>query len=119
MEKSKIEKCKNKVIHQEAVDKVSKELPIDEELFELSDLFKVFGDTTRIKILFALWRQEMCVCDIAALLDMNQSAISHQLKVLKGAKLVKFRRAGKVVYYSLADRHVEQIFMQGLEHIRE
>ncbi|WP_350342794.1 metalloregulator ArsR/SmtB family transcription factor [Proteinivorax tanatarense] len=119
MKETKIEKCINKVIHQEVVDKVKNELPMEEEIFELSDLFKVFGDTTRIKILFALWRQEMCVCDIAALLDISQSATSHQLKVLKNSKLVKFRRAGKVVYYSLSDNHVEQIFMQGLEHVRE
>ncbi len=119
MEKKTIEKCRNKVIHKEVVDKVKETLPKEETLFDLADLFKAFGDTTRIKIIFSLWKEEMCVCDIAALLNMNQSAISHQLKILKSAKLVKFRRQGKVVYYSLTDKHVEQIFNQGLEHIKE
>ncbi|HOE56875.1 MAG TPA: metalloregulator ArsR/SmtB family transcription factor, partial [Bacillota bacterium] len=83
------------------------------------ELFKVFGDTTRIKILCALFESEMCVCDIAALLNMNQSAISHQLRVLKQARLVKYRKEGKVVYYSLDDEHVKQVFEVGLMHVNE
>lgn len=87
-------------------------------LYDLADLFKIFGDSTRIRILYVLFSSEMCVCDIAALLNMNQSAISHQLRVLKNARLVKNRRDGKVVYYSLDDDHVKQIFDQGLAHVR-
>jgi len=92
-------------------------MPEEEKLYDLAELFKVFGDTTRIKILHALSEEEMCVCDIAALLGMNQSAISHQLRVLKQAGLVKFRKEGKVVYYSLDDDHVKNIFEQGFIHI--
>ncbi len=91
----------------------------DETLYDLADLFKVLGDTTRIKILCALFQAEMCVCDISALLGMTQSAISHQLRVLKQARLVKYRKEGKVVYYSLDDEHVESIFDKGLIHISE
>ena len=91
----------------------------DEKLYDLADLFKVFGDTTRIKIIYALFEEEMCVCDIADLLNMTQSAISHQLRVLKQARLVKFRKEGKTVYYSLDDNHVNQIFNCGLCHIEE
>lgn len=94
-------------------------MPREELLYDLAELFKVFGDTTRIKILCALFEAEMCVCDIAALLGMNQSAISHQLRVLKQARLVKYRKDGKVVYYSLDDEHVKHIFGQGLVHINE
>ncbi|MDR3283698.1 MAG: metalloregulator ArsR/SmtB family transcription factor [Treponema sp.] len=91
----------------------------EEILFDLADLFKIFGDTTRIKILFALLESEQCVSDIATRLEMTQSAISHQLRVLKANKLVKFRRDGKTLFYSLADSHVELILNQGLEHVRE
>lgn len=94
-------------------------LPPDETLFELSDLFKLFGDTTRIKILYLLFEKELCVCDIAVLLNMTQSAISHQLKVLKNSKLVKFRREGKVVFYRISDNHVKSIIAQGMEHLTE
>ena len=91
----------------------------DDTLYQLADLFKVFGDSTRIRILWALHEAEMCVCDIAVLLNMTQSAISHQLRVLKQANLVKNRKEGKVVYYSLVDDHVREIFDQGLIHINE
>ena len=94
-------------------------MPEDEKLYDLAELFKVFGDTTRIKIIYALFEEEMCVCDIADLLNMTQSAISHQLRVLKQARLVKFRKEGKVVYYSLDDNHINQIFNCGLCHIEE
>jgi len=109
--------CSCSVIHEDIVNKVKKVMPEEEKLYDLAELFKVFGDTTRIKILHALFEEEMCVCDIAALLGMNQSAISHQLRVLKQAGLVKFRKEGKVVYYSLDDEHVENIFEQGFIHI--
>ncbi|MDD2494161.1 MAG: metalloregulator ArsR/SmtB family transcription factor [Tissierellia bacterium] len=114
-----IEKCDCEVIHDEIVNSVKGKMPQEETLFDLAELFKVFGDSTRIKILWALDEVEMCVCDIAVLLNMTQSAISHQLRVLKQAKLVKNRKEGKVVYYSLDDDHVKQIFDQGLEHINE
>jgi len=94
-------------------------MPQEETLYDLAELFKVFGDSTRIRILWALDEAEMCVCDISVLLNMTQSAISHQLRVLKQAKLVKNRKEGKVVYYSLDDEHVKQIFDQGLTHINE
>ena len=93
--------------------------PDEATLYGLADLFKVFGDPTRIRILYALSAGELCVCDIASVLNMTQSAISHQLRVLKQIKLVKFRREGKTVYYSLADAHVETILSQGLEHVQE
>lgn len=111
--------CDVTVIHEDVVAEVSKSMPPEEELFNLAEFFKVFGDTTRIRILSALFHAEMCVCDIAHLLDMSQSAISHQLRVLKQAKLVRFRKEGRVVYYSLDDDHVKAIFDQGYQHIQE
>lgn len=96
-----------------------KRIPKKETLYSLAELFKVFSDPTRIRILYALSAGELCVCDIASVLDMSQSAISHQLRVLKQTHLVKFRREGKTVYYSLADSHVETILSQGLEHVQE
>ena len=105
--------------HDEILQKVRHDLPTDELIFDLSDLFKIFGDTTRLKILFALFESEMCVCAIAELLGMTQSAISHQLRVLKDANLVGSRREGKTIYYSLADDHVRAIINQGMEHIEE
>ncbi|MVB11672.1 Bacterial regulatory protein, arsR family [Caprobacter fermentans] len=95
------------------------EMPDDEILYDLADLFKIFADSTRIKILYALLESELCVCDIAQLLGMNQSAISHQLRVLKQSKLVKYRREGKAILYSLADGHVRAILDQGMEHVGE
>lgn len=113
------ESCSCSVIHEDIVSHARDAMPQEETLYDLAELFKVFGDTTRIKIICALFESEMCVCDIAALLCMNQSAISHQLRVLKQARLVKYRKDGKVVYYSLDDEHVKQIFDLGLIHIRE
>ena len=95
------------------------EMPCEENLYDLAELFKVFGDTTRIRILYVLFEAEMCVCDIAEILNMTQSAISHQLKVLKQAKLVRNRREGKQIYYSLADDHVRTIIGQGMDHVNE
>ena len=106
-------------MHTDVVERVSSQMPDDEILYDVADLFKVFGDCTRIKILYALFESEMCVCDIADLLGMSQSAISHQLRVLKQTCLVKYRRDGKTVFYSLADAHIKTIFDQGLEHVLE
>lgn len=114
-----IEQCDCVHVHQEIVDSVTADMPEEEKLYDLAELFKVFGDSTRIKILYVLFEKEMCVCDIAELLHMTQSAISHQLRVLKHSQLVKFRREGKTVYYSLADSHVRTIINQGMEHIEE
>lgn len=111
--------CEEKFVHNEIVQQVNQDLPADEILYDLAELFKVFGDSTRIKILYALFEAEMCVCDIALLLGLSQSAISHQLRVLKSAKLVKYRREGKTVFYSLADDHVRRIIDQGMEHVLE
>ena len=106
-------------LHEDVVRRVEAEMPEEGALFDLAELFKVFGDSTRIRILYALFQSEMCVCDIAQLLGMTQSAISHQLQVLKKSKLVKYRRQGKTVFYSLADAHVRAIIGQGMEHISE
>jgi ArsR family transcriptional regulator len=99
--------------------KAESDMPDDEILYDLADLFKIFADSTRIKILYALMESEKCVCDIAQLLGMNQSAISHQLRVLKQSKLVKYRRDGKAILYSLSDGHVRTILDQGMEHVGE
>lgn len=116
---SKIDFCDCSVIHADAVEKVRQTMPDDSCLYDLADFFKVLGDSTRVKIMWALDSQEMCVCDLAVLLNMTKSAISHQLKALRQANLVNFRREGKIVYYSLADDHVRDIFEKGLEHISE
>ena len=113
------DRCDCDVIHDDVVNSVRAKMPEEEKLYDLAELFKVFGDSTRIRILWALDEAEMCVCDIAYLLNMTQSAISHQLRVLKQAKLVRNRKEGKVVYYSLDDEHVKMIFDQGLVHINE
>ena len=105
--------------HTALLGEVKSEMPKDELLSDLADLFKIFGDTTRIKILYALFESEMCVCAIAELLNMTQSAISHQLRVLKQMDLVKNRRDGKTIFYSLADSHIVTILSQGLDHIEE
>ncbi|MDR1469917.1 MAG: metalloregulator ArsR/SmtB family transcription factor [Spirochaetaceae bacterium] len=114
-----VESCECSVIHEDVVAAVRKDMPDDETLLDLADLFKVFGDSTRVKIICALLRAEMCVCDIAALVGMSKSAISHQLRTLRQTRLVKYRREGKVVYYSLQDEHVGTIFGQGLTHVSE
>ena len=106
-------------IHHDLVERVRSALPDEGVLIDLAELFKVFGDTTRIKILYLLFEEELCVCDIAQLLGMTQSAISHQLQILKKSKLVKYRRAGKTIFYSLADSHVRTILGQGMAHLTE
>ena len=114
-----VDHCEITQVHQGAVDQVRQVLPPDEVLSDLADLFKIFGDSTRIKILYALLRSELCLCDIAHLLGLTQSAISHQQRLLRSSKLVKFRRDGKTLYYSLADEHVCRIISQGMEHVEE
>ena len=111
--------CGYLCVHEDVVAKVKAEMPCDEHLYDLAELFKVFGDSTRIRILYALFEAELCVCDIAQLLGLTQSAVSHQLRVLKNTRLVKPRREGKTVFYSLADDHVRRIIAQGMEHIEE
>lgn len=113
------EVCEVTHIHEDLVHKVDGQIPDGEVLKELADFFKVFGDTTRIRILCVLFQSEMCVCDLAEVLGMTQSAISHQLRMLKQMKLVKNRREGKTVFYSLADSHIQTIMNQGMEHISE
>lgn len=119
MSQDNIQCCEYMHAHDDIIEKVKSTMPGEDELYDLSELYKVFADSTRIKILYVLFESEMCVCDIAQLLEMSQSAISHQLRVLKQSKLVKFRRDGKTVFYSLADDHVRTIINQGIEHIEE
>lgn len=114
-----VECCDFYQVHDDVVKAVQEKMPDEDELYDLAEIFKVFGDSTRIKILYVLFESEMCVCDIAQLLNMTQSAISHQLRILKQSKLVKSRREGKAVFYSLADGHVRTIMNQGIEHIAE
>jgi len=117
--KQKAPVCDCEVIHEEVVKRVRRTMPKEEDFYDLADLYKMFADSTRVRILWALSRQQMCVCDIAVLLGMTKSAISHQLKSLRLANLVRYEKKGKVVYYFLADSHVRDIFKKGFEHIRE
>ena len=111
--------CEFMFVHEDIVKKVNEELPDEEILYDLAEFYKVFADSTRIKILYVLSKSEMCVCDISQILNVSQSAVSHQLRMLKQMKLVKYRREGKAVFYSLSDHHIELILSQGLEHISE
>ena len=111
--------CDCEVIHDDVVAEVKNQFPADETHFDIADFFKIFGDTTRVKILYALDKHDLCVCDISTLLNMTISAVSHQLKVLRENNLVKTRREGKVVFYSLADDHVKEIIECGMEHVLE
>ena len=106
-------------LHTDRVRQVEEALPDEDHLIDLAELYRIFGDSTRIKILYVLFESELCVCDIAALLGMTVSAISHQLRILRGAKLVDYRREGKTVFYALADDHVRTILGQGMEHVCE
>lgn len=119
MKQTEAESCEVLEVHTDTVEKLKEELPPEELLYDLAELFKVFGDSTRIKILYALFESELCVCDIAQALAMTQTAVSHQLRVLKANKLVKFRKEGKNVFYSLDDDHVRRIIDQGMEHLGE
>ena len=111
--------CECEEIHADVINHKRVSMPDEETLYDLSDFFKIFGDSTRISILFAIDGEPMCVCDIAELLGMTKSAVSHQLKILREANLVKTERQGKVVYYSLADNHVKEIIECGMSHINE
>lgn len=111
--------CGVQVIHEDVVKCARKKINDDENLYLMSEFFKMFGDPTRLKIINALMISEMCVCDISALIGMNQSVVSHHLKILRTARVIKFRREGKAVYYSLCDDHIKLIFNQGLTHIKE
>lgn len=113
------EVCDCNVIHQNVVNDVLKKIPDEETIIDLAEFFKVFGDSTRMKILCALMEQKMCVCDIANVIHASCSATSHQLRILKQAHLVKYQKIGKVVYYSLDDEHIKEIYQKGLEHVEE
>ena len=114
-----VEICESCEVHENLLKIVNETIPAETELYDLAELFKIFGDYTRIRILYVLFEAEVCVCDLAEALNMTQSAISHQLRILKQNKLVKSRREGKSVFYSLADDHVHTIIDQGREHIEE
>ena len=116
---SEIEVCEKECTHSEIIEKVKNEMPSEDVIYDVAELFKVFGDSTRTKILTALFESEMCVCDIAGLLGVSQSAVSHQLQILRSRRLVKYRRDGKTVFYSLNDEHIFSIIGQGIEHIKE
>ena len=110
--------CEENIINKELVDNVKEILINESDVSKLQELFKALGDGTRIKILYALSKSELCVCDISSIIDMSQSAVSHQLRILRNLRLVKYRKEGKIVYYSLDDNHVVQLFNQGLEHVK-
>ena len=116
-EPNDIEKCEFLCIHEDTVRKVREVMPEEDTLYDLAEFFKIFGDSTRIRILYALYERELCVCDIAGLLNLTQTAVSHQLRILKSNKLVKARREGKTVFYSLDDEHVHDILDMGIEHL--
>lgn len=113
------EMCECSVIHEEAVAKVRNQMPDEDPVYEVAELFKVFGDSTRARIICALSISELCVCDLSCILNMSQSAVSHQLRILKQSRIVKNRRAGKVVYYSLDDDHIKNLFSIAFEHVME
>lgn len=119
MDEPRVECCEEYCTHSDVIERVRPNLPDVEELYDLAELFKVFGDTTRIRILYVLFEAEMCVCDIAEMLNLTPSAISHQLRLLKQFRLVRSRRDGKTIYYALADDHVRSIIDEGREHIEE
>ena len=114
-----VERCEIHEVHPDLVLKIRDQMPDEDELYDLAELFKAFGDSTRMRILYALSESELCVCDLAEVLNMTQSAISHQLRLLKSNGLIRARRQGKSVFYSLADDHVSTIMKQGWEHIME
>ena len=118
-ENCEVELCQRHDVHEDKVSIVAERMPPEDEMADMAELFKVFGDSTRIKILYILWECELCVCDMAQLLRLTQPAVSYQLKVLKQAKLVKNRRDGKTIYYSLADEHVKTIIGMAKEHLEE
>lgn len=116
---AELDRCDVTCIHEKSVKEVLGQMIQDDTVALLARLFKILGDPTRVKILFALMKRELCVCDLAVVIGLSESAVSHQLRLLRGQNLVRFRREGKVVFYSLADSHVEKLFEQGLEHVTE
>jgi ArsR family transcriptional regulator len=118
-EKLEVESCEFLCVHEDTVHSVREGIPDAAALSDLAELYKLFSDPTRLKILMSLSQHELCVCDLAALIEMNQSAVSHQLRLLKQGRLVKSRREGKTIFYSLADSHVMTVLAQGMEHISE
>ncbi|NLU50302.1 MAG: winged helix-turn-helix transcriptional regulator [Syntrophomonadaceae bacterium] len=119
MEREMVDLCEVICIHEESVNEVRREMITEDTSRSLAEIFKTLGDPTRVKLLFALMKKELCVCDLAAVIGASESAVSHQLRILRTQQLVKFRREGKMLYYSLADKHVERLFEQGLEHVTE
>lgn len=119
MTKNTLPICEETILHEDVIQKVKAQMPSADSVMRVSELFKVFGDITRVNIICVLFKSEMCVCDIATLLGMTHSAISHQLRVLKSARLVKYRREGKAVFYSLDDEHISEIFDLALRHVSE
>lgn len=119
MSETTVETCGFLCVHENVVAQVQRNFPAEDSLMKLADLFKVFGDGTRVRILYVLLTAEVCVCDLAKLLGMTQSAVSHQLRILKQAQLIKARRSGKTIFYSLADDHVATLLRQGMEHVCE
>lgn len=117
MSQRQIDACSVTEYHNDVIEQVASSMPEEDVVVRLAELFKILGDPTRVRILWALSSAELCVCDISALLDMSQSAISHQLRILKQAHLVRNRREGRIVYYALDDKHVEDVFQQGLNHV--
>lgn len=118
-QRESVDVCESTVIHEDVLERVRRQMPEEEPVYEVSELFRVFGDSTRARIICALNLEEMCVCDLSALLNMTQSAVSHQLRVLKAARIVKNRKAGRVVYYSLDDDHIGKIFAMAFAHVTE
>ena len=114
-----LDRCEVNCIHEDTVLEVRKTMLEKDIVISLAELFKALGDPTRVKILFALMKKELCVCDVAAVVSISDSAVSHQLRVLRIQRLIKYRREGKVLYYSLADDHIQKLFAQGLEHVSE
>ena len=112
-------KCAARETHPDRMNAAVGAMPDEDSLFALADLYKIFGDSTRLRILYVLYETELCVCDIAELCGMTVSAISHQLRILKQSRLVKYRKSGKSVFYSLDDEHVHSILAQGMEHLSE
>lgn len=117
--RKRLDICDCNVIHEDVVTRVKRQMPAEEPIYEVADLFKVFGDSTRARIICALSIAELCVCDLSALLDLSQSAVSHQLRTLKQARIVKNRRSGKAVYYSLDDEHIKALFSVAFDHVME
>jgi ArsR family transcriptional regulator len=117
--KSKTDTCEITFVNKESVAQVKKRLKPDSTINQLSETFKVLGDTTRLKIIYALSQVELCVCDIAALFGLTESAVSHQLRILRNMRLVKYRRDGKKAYYNLDDEHIDNLFKEGLKHVEE